>query len=694
MRLWFNILFVVCVINTGLRGVVYAQSLTPNADPTSLEQLLEFIARDNSISPQLDLIEHYAQQPLSLRKATPQDLTALSGLPIATARSIVRYARSTANPTFEGMAAALRLSPEQVALLKFCTYIDKERDKNGNGTSNAAIHTPSKKNQSSPHGEFRYRVRAASYLIQPKGLTNGAFQGDGFSLYQRLTYSHGDHAAGITLQKDAGERSVADFITGFATTSFGSSTATVRVVAGDFLVLGGMGSLLWSAFGARKGADVIAPAAQVGFGILPYRSVVEQQFFRGAAAQGTFKMSDKSSLSVMAWASSLGRAATIDTERDVATSLDFDGYFRTASEIAKRNALQEQCAGLGAELRTQTDWMGTSPVLALGGTAHLLDYTLPVVSRSMQSFFGQRGVFASVYAAAHTGNGAFAAELARDGNGNIGGQCGLQTHAPLYDAALAFRSFPAAFRAPFGFNFGESSRPTNEQGLYMGFVWKGWERLRVASYLDLFASPEPTSTVPVPIRGVDAFTEWRFEATRSTILLARASYEKKTDAATIRIDSKTSERVVFGRERAALRLEASFEATPTLRLRARAEGALVASENVKPTEGGAMSFAELSWKPLNGLRVTARASVYRTASFDSAIYQFEPHVAGVLANSALFGTGARYLLLVGYEPSKWLGVWFRGEATVKDGVKSLGSGQLEIPGNTDARLTAQIEIRL
>jgi hypothetical protein len=730
MRCYFLVACAVWLAFAGVQGMVFAQAVTPSSDPESLEELLEFIARDNSISPQFDLIEHYVQQPLLLRTAQPQDLTALSGLPMKTARAICAYARTHPQASFDELGRELRLSAEQLALLKFCTRIGDGSYMGNNSTKEAVLKrqagtsnvrsnsqktlTGEARNEAknearseannAPRSDFRYRVRAASYLVQPKGFTNGAFQGDGLALYQRLQYSFGSHAASVTVQKDAGERSIADFVTGFASTAFGSTAASVRVVAGDFLVFSGMGTLLWSAFGARKGADVIAPAAQTDFGVKPYRSVIEQQFFRGVAAQGIFALSNQAALSVMAWASSLGRAATVDTVRDVATSLDFDGYFRTTSEIAKRNALQERSAGAGVELRLQADApnargalsaLGSAaPVIAVGGTAHVLDYSLPVVSRSLQSFFGQQGVFASLHASASAGASFFAAEVARDGAGNLGGRLGLQTHTPLYEAALAFRSFPAAFRAPFGYNFGESSRPTNEQGVYVGGVWKGWERLRVASYLDLYTSVEPTSTVPVPVRGVDVFSEWRFELDRRTAFLGRMSYERKTDATTIRIDAKTSERVAFGRERAALRLEVSVEPASVLRLRARMEGALVAFENIKPTEGGAMAFVEASWKPLEGLRVTARTSVYRTASFESAIYQFEPHVAGVLANTALYGTGARYLLLAGYEPSAWLAIWLRGEATVKSGVSSLGSGQLEIPGGLDARVTAQMEIRL
>jgi hypothetical protein len=181
--------------------------------------------------------------------------------------------------------------------------------------------------------------------------------------------------------------------------------------------------------------------------------------------------------------------------------------------------------------------------------------------------------------------------------------------------------------------------------------------------------------------------------------LFRTSYETKTDAATIRT-GRISERVAYARERATLRTEAFWSIgttalnAPTLRIRARLEGVTVGFQGIKTQEFGGLAFAEITWKPLPALSFSARATAYNTASFETAIWQFEPHVAGVLANTGLYGKGARYLALLRWEPVPILGVWLRGEMTTKDGVTSLGSGQLEIQGNTDARLTAQVEVRL
>jgi hypothetical protein len=792
---WYHFVTLVVCLLVNIHPLLQAQQ----QQQEELEEILEFLAQSSSIVPQLDDIEFYTQHPLPLSTTPAQELSRIFGIPLPLARQIRAFARTfrpsslvpsdfvdTAYPEYSAMERLLGLHPAYTALLRRCTAFDSSQitssppssatasapktpsTKSANSSRSAqgaptkttqdslrhlhrshtgnTSHQRSHKRYQARQSELRYRARTFTYLHLPRGLTNGAFQGDRWSVYQRLSYRYAPFEASFTTQKDVGERSLFDFMTGFAAITLPLQTSSnpvqeatntprhlsyLKIIAGDFLVQSGMGSILWRAFGARKGADVVAPAAQYGNGIEPYRSVLEQQFFRGIAAEGLIALSATSSLKAFSWVSSSARSATIDTTANTATSLDADGYFRTQSEIARRNTLLERSAGLGVELRwhlqrhtpevqttaqtnTQTNEARIKPTsslpssrlqaeiepsFSLGTTVFALDYDRPITSRAVSSFFGKSGVLSQLYGSISTGSSFLAGELNRDANGHWGGRLGLQTQVAGMDLAAAFRTFDAAFRSPFGYNFGENSRPVNERGLYFGVAIKPHTSLRIASYLDVYSTLEPTSTVPEPVRGIDLFSEARWEASRHSTLLLRASIEQKTDAVTLR-DGRVSTRIAFARTRATLRTEWFFTPPSTaarwldgIRFRARLEGVRVDFSSVKPEEFGWLGFAELGWKPAQTLQILARCTAYSTASFDSALWQFEPHVAGVLANTAVFGSGLRYLAVCSWQPSDWLFVWLRGEATIRYGAQSMGSGQLEIPGNTDTRITAQVECR-
>jgi hypothetical protein len=610
-----------------------APKAAPNQD--ELETILEFIAQNSAIVPQLDLLERYADDPLPLRTSNPQELTQLFGLPPQLARRIMAAVGKRPTLTLDELATTLALAPEYAALLRLCTSLEAapelasvatrnntqsktQGNTQGNTQAKRGIERESEESKTTPRStptsaadkatdkaasrlgglpfSAQYRARAVTYVNPPKGLTNGAFQGDGLGLFQRVriivplrtapalasgrnaastntpaaqprshdqlgdthTHTHTLLEAHCAGQKDIGERSVVDFLSGYVAAEFRlqapSHTPTqaservpvraanampsaaqlaqtsqtahspqapladgkLRVVAGDFLVQSGMGTMLWRAFGAKKGADVIAPAAQYAFGIEPYRSVLEQQFFRGAAAQLTTFVSPQTQINAMVWASALQRSASVDTLLNEARSLDTDGYFRTLSEISKKDNLLERSLGAGFELRTQTNFTTPlsplPPVITASATALALDYDKTITSSSTSAFSGKSGVLASVSVTASAGASFLASEVVRDAQGFFAGRMGVQSGSGAFEYAAAFRIADPQFRSPFGYNFGEFSRPANEQGFYASVLWRGLERWRLAFYVDSYSSLAPTSTVPVPIKGLDVFSEARFDA--------------------------------------------------------------------------------------------------------------------------------------------------------------------------------------
>ncbi|TAE28922.1 MAG: hypothetical protein EAZ92_07505 [Candidatus Kapaibacterium sp.] len=693
---------------------------------TSLEQLLEFLAINAASVPNLDALEYYAAYPLVLQKISASDLEELAVFSRETAERIVGYFRRNPASRLAQLADDLALSPLEVLVLQACTR-DKPLRKAPKKSNSDNTQTPL---------HLWYRARTRFLATPQRGFTPDAtasqqFQGSPLEAYQRLSIrydapstlfapndsldtftSTGQKNAviegNITLAKDAGERSIADFTSAYLRTSFGNT----HIILGDFLVESGMGTALWSMYGNGKSADVLTPTTQQKFRIVPYRSSTEQQYFRGVAAQTSLAIPRKSNnlanantkrdslgLSIKGWYSSQSRAARVDTALGVATSLNFDGLFRTRSELSLVGGLQERVGGLGAELsgtEIAPDELVES-AWSLGATAFLLDYDKEIVSRSSQVFFGQRGVNASVYGMLRRGTLLLNAEMSMDGQQNLGGRINAEFaitegRKKDWEFAASARYFPASFRAPFGVNFGENSKPTNEAGLYAGAVWKGIENLRCVAYLDAYTTITSTATVPVEVRGIDLFTEAVWEASDVISLTARLRHETKTDALT-QGTGRNRQRIVFARGKSSLRLHGDFTLSPELRLQSRLEGVLVNFENAEPQETGVLAFVGAEWKPLEQLAVFVRCAGFSTQSFDSALWQYERTIAGTLSNPALFGQGVRAYCLMEAAIIPECLVSLRGAVTRRFDVSTLGSGATQINSNTDAQLLVQVDVK-
>jgi hypothetical protein len=681
----------------------------PEREHQSLEQLLEFLAQQSSINPSLDALEYLGEHPVPLSNVSAKTLQTIPGISSETALAIVsfvrRYRQQTRRvPSVEMLRDSLYLSDAQAFILAFCT-VAGEKTKQSSGLQPSLL-------------SLWYRARARFWAIPQRGTTSEAtaaqrFQGSALDLYQRLSLRFDANAGTLyevncTAAKDAGERSVIDFLSGYARAEFGRDSPTqTSIIAGDYLVQSGMGTGLWQIFGPKKSADVIAPVTQTATALTPYRSSTEQQFFRGLAASSRFVFDSASggvsslrSLQVMAWASSQARAATIDTVQNTATSLDLDGLFRTRTEISKRNRLLEQV--VGASIEAQFQHNNQQPALTLGASAFWLQYDKPITSRSVQVFPQQRGLITTLHGTLTQESFGMTAEIMRDGAGNIGGRIGAETRIEAaWELAAMARAFGTEFRSPFGINFGENPKPSNEVGLYVGAVWKAVKGVRVNSYLDFYTTLSSTSTVPAPVRGVDIFTEGIWQTLPDLQLTARLRHETKTDAMTITTTlgrSRTQRRVVFGRSKSSVRLHGAYSVSNTLTLQARAEAVLIGFQEVAPAETGVLAFVGCTYSPVPQLDVTARFVGFSTDSFDSALWQYESTIAGTLSNPPLYGKGIRAYCLVSLQPldnalREKLHLALRASLTRRFDVSTLSSGATQINGNMDAQVVMQVEVQ-
>ena len=172
-------------------------------------------------------------------------------------------------------------------------------------------------------------------------------------------------------------------------------------------------------------------------------------------------------------------------------------------------------------------------------------------------------------------------------------------------------------------------------------------------------------------------------------LRLRYKYEDKDVAEPI-----DNTKQIVNRIKRAVRGEIIYSISNKIRLKGRFEYAAfdIAATNLH--ENGYLIFQDLRYSPTNNLNIYGRIIFFQTDSFNSAIYEYENNLTGVLANIPLFYEGVRWYLMFRYRPMKPITLSFKYSETYKPGEKSIGSGDNLIPLNLDNVLALQLDVNL
>lgn len=645
--------------------LAFALCFSPALHAQSSDDLLENAAQESGASPQLDLIEYYSEHPLYLRKATSAQVAALPTFTPALARKIISIAKNPATTSIQIIADSLDLSLEQRSLLERCCTLEEP--------------TAPLSSRSARDKMIVWRVRNNIALNEQSGFTNNSFQGSPLDVYQRLSFNSSWLQANVITNKDAGEQSLAEFVSGYTRLQPLNGTT---VILGDFYVESGAGSILWKNFGARKGPDVIAPPTQFGSGVLPYRSTLDYRFFRGIAAEQYLNMGKESSLTLRLWYSQLPRTASIDSATNTISSLDIDGQYRTSSEIAKRNSTKETTVGGIAEWSPSSAWKVGASVLSLA-------YDREVVSASSSAFLGKSGVLAALYGMYSSNSTTLISELARDAKNNLAFKAGAEFNTKAIAATLFVRSYAADFRSPFGYNFGEYVAPNNESGVYTSLLWRAAKGVQLLSYIDIYRSSVPRYGLVSPTRGFDCLNELRWKINRNTSLFLRYRYENKTDAVTAENIGAQS----YQQSKSLLRLEVQQQVNDVLSVRLRLEASGVDYEDFKPRDEGYAGFMEAHYQVQEWLKIGGRYSLYSTDGFNAAIYQYELVAPGLFSTIPVYDNGMRSYFYLKVNPLSSLALWMRYAVTTRNNLEALSSGVTQIQGQSEQRIMLQLDFQ-
>jgi hypothetical protein len=645
---------------------------TTRIDPESeLERTLENATQDAEDSAQLEFLSDLLERPLDVNAATFEELTQIPGLTpmiaynIMVRREAQRFTSLSQLLEVEGMTEDL--------FVRIRPFLHVE--------------TAGREPLALPFASARIRTRVVQDLQQRRGFIDGSFKGSPLKVYNRLTArsrTFGQKASlvevGLLTEKDAGEQSLSDFVTGYVQADL--RDYGTRLILGDFTVEAAEGLVFWRSIGFSKGAEVISTVKKGGAGIRPYRSTDENWYHRGVAVQMDFPI-----LSVSGFYSSKPIHASVNANGEV-TSFYTSGLFRTESELARRFTAHGTLFG---------GRISSTPLkgLKLGASAYRATFDRQVV---LSGDFGFRGRTSSLLGLdAHFANSSVSlfSEVARAPTNSIAAIVGAQLE-PVKDLELsiAARSYPRDFTSLYGYGFGESGNTQNESGVYAAARIRASRWLTLSSYFDQFIFPWKTPSAHFPSRGNDWLLSGDIRLSDRLSLLLQYRHKNKPVDEFSRDPLGRSVEVVGERAQTNYRATLEYRSSIAFRVRTRLEVVNVRYQYSSKVERGFLAFHDIRYYPIPNLLVDARIMAFETDSYDSRVYEFESDLRGTFANPALFGKGVRWYLLTRYELGGFIDLWLKYAQTIKEGVKEMSSGPSLIQGNLDNRISLQVDIVL
>lgn len=546
-------------------------------------------------------------------------------------------------------------------------------------------------------GNSQLYLKAKRILQKRKGFLENAkgeipFAGDPNHLYVRYRYEYGQaFKAGFTMEKDPGEKLFGegskygfDFYSFFMYAKDINKTFSI-VSLGDYAVSMGQGLILHNDFGAGKSSFVMN-VKRAGRTIRPYSSVNEVNFFRGAGAV----INVRKSVQVAVFASykpidaSVDRDTVENTDFDSFGSIRFDGFHRTQTEIANKNAIFQTNVGTKLEYKVR-DFK-----LAINGLYTGFDKPLIRDEALYRKFLfsGSQLFNTSVDYSWRLKNMTFFGEAAMSDNGGTANIHGvLMGLDKRVDVSLVYRNYAPDYQVLNANAFAESSQPVNEKGFYMGMELRPFKNITFSTYADVWTNPWAGYRKDGPTDGKEFLIKMAYTQKRKMDLYIQYRFEQK------QINSNNESIIDYPENQILqrLRLHLGYKINKEWEIRDRVEFSFF--EKAKSSSGFLM-YQDVVYKPIaKPLSFTARYAIFDINSFDARIYAYENDILYEFYIPFFQNRGSRFYINTRYRIGRNYTWEFRIGRTFFENVKGISSGNNFIDGRAMTEIKTQLRIR-
>lgn len=648
--------------------VISAQTDSTIKNPDDvIDDILQEPNEETDNSTLYEIFEDLIKNPVNLNTAGISDLQRIPYLDLFSANAIIQFRKKYGHFFSVNELYSIKdLSKELIEkVIPFFSVSEKEEKK-----------APVQEEKASPKKfSLDVRSRALEDLQDRKGFIGKKFEGSKYKIYNRFLASYNDKfEIGFLTDKDAGEKSINEF------TSFHVSIKNIgfikNFIGGDYLVKFGQGLTLWSPYGFSKGADAIYPVKKRAKNIYEYKSSGENNFFRGGALN-----LELNNFSLTGFYSQNKLDANIDSVTGKILSTPLSGLHRTASEIEKRKTIEEKVIGGNINFLLEN-------ILNAGLLYYHSSFSNSFFPGSIYDLKGNNFEFYAFSYNLYLDRFNFFGEFSYDKT-SVASLNGMEISlSKNFSFITSIRSYPKNFNSLHGFGFGEGSSVQNEFGIYNGIKWRTSIGI-INFYFDQFKFPYATFDNPVPSEGNEFLVDLRSKPVGKVETKFRYKNERKEVSSDL-----SGAKILVNRLKQNFRMEIVYSISKSLRLKGRFEYNKFLIKGLKLNEEGYLMFQDLRFRIPKKLDFYFRISFFKTESFNSAIYEYENDLTGILASHAMYGEGVRWYFIIKYNLMKALTLSCKYSETFKPVEKSLSSGDSEIPGNLDNRLSLQIDFNL
>ncbi|RPI72905.1 MAG: helix-hairpin-helix domain-containing protein [Ignavibacteriales bacterium] len=664
-----KILFIISVLFFYYSSVLFSQTDTNYIKTEEIiNELVEESLEEEITSGLYDNLEQLMSDPVDLNSANLNDFQRIPFIDFSIAQIIIAHREKYGLFFSAGELYSIRNIPTDVIkkILPF-VVITKPVVSLGEEKYNFL-------SMLSSQSKVSIRSRVVNDLQRRKGFTENKFKGSETDIYNRLQIKYDNNLQlGILTEKDAGEKEINEFTSAHL---FIKDLGFVKnLVVGDYYLEFGQGLALWNIYGLSKSSDAVYPVKKSERKIIPYTSSSENNFFRGSAATFDYK-----SFSVSFFYSQNKFDANIDetTERILSTPLD--GLHRTQSEMERRKSAEEKTYGARLDFVKEN-------LFRIGILHYKAEFSNPFQPSSVFDISGDRFNYTSAAYDLSLKNVNIFGELVY----NATSVASINNIQIYFNSNLQYivsiRNYPYNFINIHGHPFGErSGAGQNEFGIYNGLRW----RLPFGVlnfYYDQFKFPYSTFDTPLPSDGNEFLAE--FVSKPFDKVETKLRYKKERKELEFNINN---ENVIAERNKESLRGEVIYEISKSLKWKSRFEFNIHSVKTAKLNEKGFLFFQDISYVPAANLNIYGRIIFFRTDSFNTAVYEYENDLTGLLTNAPMFGEGIRWYFLIRYKILPYLVVSCKYSETYKPKEKTLSSGDSEINDNLDNRINFQLDL--
>jgi hypothetical protein len=450
----------------------------------------------------------------------------------------------------------------------------------------------------------------------------------------------------------------------------------MKIILGNYRVQFGHGLIMDSPYALQKSIFTLAPLRIKNLGGRHFLSSSESGGFSGIFAEYEFHPY----FTANAFYANTLRDGNFDGTKQYITGIYYSGYHRTDSEFEKKDLIREITWGVNIQSEFSNRFgVGFCAARVNYHPSILYNYLTQsenALRRNYFQFSGEQINLYSLFLNTHLASIAFSSEIGTN-------QFNSFSHShkilfPTTNGGVGFKWWYISkqFQSPFGHSFATASNfPQAKQGFYIGVQHRLISTIEFASYWTTEKDLWRTYFNPMPTASKDFLLNFDFTIADKTNLIFRYQFSNNNF-----YDSDFP--IAFSEYRRKLRLDLIKHITKNIRVRSRVEKVFINYSDYLSKQQGINIYQDISWQVSPLLNITTRFSSFVTDDYNSRIYEFENDLPGTFSNFALSGKGTKWYLLLRINILENLRFWIKYRTIYYDGVKTIGSGNLQSEDNT------------